>query len=204
MTSSDEKRGGRKHPRYLLEGFNRTLVECGLSDLGYEGEKFTWERSRGSERWVQERLDRALATKDWIEWFPEAEIRILEVSTSDHLPLRLLLNKQVYRPKERRFLFEIVWIKEGECRNIVQEGWNANGVSDIVDKMARWCAKLEEWGGGLLKEMRSQMENCRRELRRYRSRRDSYGILRYNRVRWEYLCLLEKQEIYWKQMAKQF
>lgn len=59
-------------------------------------------------------------------------------------------------------------------------------------------------GGGLLKNMRDQMMKCRREMKKYRSRRDSDGILKYNRERWEYLCLLEKQEIYWRQREKQF
>lgn len=61
-----EKRGGRGHPRHLLEGFRSTLEDCSLLDLGYQGEWFTWEKSRGTERWVQERLDRGLANKEWM------------------------------------------------------------------------------------------------------------------------------------------
>ncbi|KAL8107899.1 hypothetical protein AgCh_024343 [Apium graveolens] len=93
-----EKVGGRPHPRYLLEGFNNTIMECGLEDLGFNGSAFTWEKSRGTEAWIQER-----------------------------------------------------------------------GV-----------------------------------LRKLRSRRDGYGVRRYNEVRWEFLKLLEQQEVYWKQRAKQF
>lgn len=55
-----------------------------------------------------------------------------------------------------------------------------------------------------MKELRAKLDNCRRDMKKFRSRRDSYGVLNYNRVRWEYLCLLEKQEIYWKQRVKQF
>lgn len=126
------------------------------------------------------------------------------MSTSDHLPLLLQLNRQVYVPKTRRFKFENLWIREQECRNIIQECLNKEGVTDIMDKMLECCAKLEEWGGGVIKEMRVKLGNYRRELRKYRSRRDSVGIQRYNQLRWEYLRLLEKQEIYWRQRAKQF
>lgn len=69
MVSADEKSGGRQHPRFLLEGFNHAIVESGLEDLSYVGEKLTWERFRGSEKWIQERLDRGLATKDWKDLF---------------------------------------------------------------------------------------------------------------------------------------
>lgn len=41
------------------------------------------------------------------------------------------------------------------------------------------------------------------KLRRLRSRMDDGGVRQYNEVRWQYLNLLEKQEIYWHQRAKQ-
>lgn len=55
MMYRDEKRGGREHPSNLLMGFTDTIHDCGLRDLGYVGEKFTWERSRGQANWIQER-----------------------------------------------------------------------------------------------------------------------------------------------------
>ncbi|XP_074377752.1 uncharacterized protein LOC141719274 [Apium graveolens] len=176
----EEKKGGRSRPRYRLEGFSEAVMDCGLMDLGYTGEKYTWERSRGTDRWIQERLDRGLVNKEWRDLFPDAEVRVLKVSTSDHLPLYLQLNRQVYVPKARRFKFENMWIREKECRNIVQECWSKEGVNDIIDKMLECCAKLEEWGGGMAKEMRTQLANYRKDLRKFRSRRDSEGIQKYN------------------------
>lgn len=99
MSSMEEKRGGNRQPRALLTGFSETILECGLEDLGFRGDIFTWERARGTERWVQERLDRGLSMKKWREMFPAAEVHIHEVSTSDHLPLFLQLNRQVYPQK---------------------------------------------------------------------------------------------------------
>ncbi|XP_074328097.1 uncharacterized protein LOC141666010 [Apium graveolens] len=93
MMTEDEKKGGRCHPRALLNGFSETTMECGLLDLGFTGDKFTWERCRGTERWISERLDRGLATSEWRSLFPEAEIKVHALSTSDHLPLCLQLDK---------------------------------------------------------------------------------------------------------------
>ncbi|XP_074337514.1 uncharacterized protein LOC141674712 [Apium graveolens] len=87
MLYADKKRGGRIHPRNLLVGFGDTITACGLSDLGFKGENYTWEKSRGNNGWVQERLDRGLANNAWRIMFSEAEIKVLEVATSDHLPL---------------------------------------------------------------------------------------------------------------------
>lgn len=122
------------------------MIDCNLFDLGFVGEKYTWERCRGSNNWVQERLDRGLATKDWMDFFPATEVRVLEVSSSDHLPLFIYLNRQIYIHRERRFRFENAWIKESDCRNIVQECWGMRIEPNIMEKMVRVCAKLEEWG----------------------------------------------------------
>lgn len=48
MMYMDEKRGGGEHPKRLLEGFVKTINDCNLIDLGFNGEKYTWEKSRGS------------------------------------------------------------------------------------------------------------------------------------------------------------
>lgn len=50
--------------------------------------------------------------------------------------------------------------------------------------------------GGLVKEMKAQMNVCRKEMKKLHSRRDVKGVLQYNRVRWDYLCLLEKKKIF--------
>lgn len=49
-----EKVGGHPHPTGLLEGFIKVVMECGLEDLGFNGSEFTWEKSRGTDIWIQE------------------------------------------------------------------------------------------------------------------------------------------------------
>lgn len=109
-----EKAGGRVQSRFLLEGFKETIHDCGLMDLGFVGSIFTWEKSRGSASWVQERLDRGLVTQEWKTNFPLFEVRVIDVSTSNHLPMFLQKNKQVYVPKGRQFRFENMWIRKKE------------------------------------------------------------------------------------------
>ncbi|XP_074342351.1 uncharacterized protein LOC141679878 [Apium graveolens] len=148
-----EKRGGSSHPRSLLQGFSDTVADCGLIDLGFEGECFTWERCRGTDLWIHERLDRGLANREWMEFFPNATVKVVDVSTSNHLPLFLDLNKKVYVPKEKRFRFENIWIHEKDCFNVVNNCWMDMERRDLMQKLAQCCVKLEEWGGGLVKEM---------------------------------------------------
>ncbi|XP_074369753.1 uncharacterized protein LOC141711250 [Apium graveolens] len=199
-----EKNGGRPHPSVLLEGFSNTVNECGLIEISSSGSAYTWERSRGTVRWIQEKLDRGLANHEWRNMFSTAEVRVLEVSTSDHLPLYLELNRTMYTPKVRCFKFENVWIREDECKKVIQESWGYVEGRSIMEKMEYCCLKLEEWGGGKVKEMRLQIQECINNMKKFRSRRDGYGVTKYNEAREEFLKLLEKQEVYWKQRSKQF
>ncbi|XP_074378457.1 uncharacterized protein LOC141719994 [Apium graveolens] len=121
MLYAHEKRGGRNHARVLLEGFQEVVHESGLSDLGYIGSEFTWERARGTDHWIQERLDRGFANQEWRHMFPQATVTVMEVSTSDHMPLFVELNKTRYVPKSKRFRFENMWIKEEQCMKLVQD-----------------------------------------------------------------------------------
>lgn len=80
--------------------------------------------------------------------FPRATVKVIEVSTSDHMPLFLELNKFMYAPKKKHLCFENMWIKEEQCLNLVQESWTQATGRSIVEKMDYCCLKLEEWGGG--------------------------------------------------------
>ncbi|XP_074352478.1 uncharacterized protein LOC141691607 [Apium graveolens] len=204
IVSLEEKRGGKQQPRRLMEGFWDAIMDYGLHDLGFTGDIFTWDRSRGTYKWVQERLDRGMATQQWMNMFLLAEVTVLEVTTSDHLPLMLQLHRKVFEKRRCRFKFENIWIGEREYRNIVQECWRQDGERDLMEKIMSCSLKLEEWGGGLIREMKVQIGKYRKEMQRYRSRRDTFEIQKYDAARWQFIRLLEKQEIFWRQRAKQF
>lgn len=167
MMFAHEKKGGRPRSQALLDGFKHVVSECGLIEINTKGCDFTWERSRGTQNWIQEKLDRGMANQEWRNMFPTAEIEVMEISTSDHLPLFLELNRKVYIPKVKRFKFENVWIHEDECRKIVQMSWQQDENWSISHKMEYCCLKLEEWGGGKVKEMRLQIQQYRKDMRNF-------------------------------------
>jgi hypothetical protein len=60
---------------------------CKLIDLDYEGAQFTWTNNRESEEHIQVRLDRALATSTWLDFFPHYSVVHSAGMVSDHLAL---------------------------------------------------------------------------------------------------------------------
>lgn len=91
----------------------------GLSDLEFEGNQFTWEKGRGTNRWVEEKLDRILVSDSWLNLFDNAKATSFEASSSDHLPLAMWPNPKPSVRRVKQFRFENVWIRESRCREII-------------------------------------------------------------------------------------
>ncbi|XP_019191691.1 PREDICTED: uncharacterized protein LOC109186215 [Ipomoea nil] len=123
-----EKRGRHPHPEWLLRGFRHAVDSAGLRGLFFEGHQFTWEKGRGTENWVEEKLDRILANDSWFEKFDMARAISEDVPSSDHLPLIATLIPTARGNRVRRFRFENVWIKESRCRELLSLIWeNSRG-----------------------------------------------------------------------------
>ncbi|XP_062088747.1 uncharacterized protein LOC133795307 [Humulus lupulus] len=125
IISHEDKRGGLPYPNWLVQGFQDVIQECGLHDINLIGYQFTWEASRGTDRWIEVRLDRGLANQKWLDFFPLAKLFNLEVSSSDHCPLLL---DPCYRQRvflHRGFKFENAWIRELLCQQIIENSWNS-------------------------------------------------------------------------------
>jgi len=71
----------------LINGFQQAVLDSDLSDVLVEGYPFTWFKSLGRPRAVEERLDRALSYNLWFNIFPEASIESLLAPAFDHYPI---------------------------------------------------------------------------------------------------------------------
>lgn len=60
MLYEADKKGLHPHPKSLLDGFGKCIEDTDLVELDLHGGVFTWEKSRGSKDWIQEKLDRIL------------------------------------------------------------------------------------------------------------------------------------------------
>ncbi|XP_019179933.1 PREDICTED: uncharacterized protein LOC109175136 [Ipomoea nil] len=120
-----EKRGIHSHPESLIEGFNDALGDCRLNDLGMVGGRFAWERGHGTAEWVEERLDRAVATMEWADLYEDVVVRNLHTLSSDHNALFIDVESGPVRTTMRSFKFESAWLLE----EVVQRWSMKHGVS---------------------------------------------------------------------------
>ncbi|KAK1362169.1 hypothetical protein POM88_046643 [Heracleum sosnowskyi] len=97
-----------------LTGFNAKLCVVARfisEDMPLIGYPFTWERCRGTENWVEVRLDRALVSESFLHLFKGAKLINLEVSTSDHCHILLEPDDCSSVRTVKPFRFENAWLR---------------------------------------------------------------------------------------------
>ena len=125
IMASNEKQGGLPKPLNQMQVFWATLLHCGLVDLGFQGNIFTWNNGRPGDAFVQESLDRACATVEWKEIFLAARVIHLQSSYFDHVPIPITTHDP-NQPNRRRKIpkwFEEKWATKPDCERVIQEAW---------------------------------------------------------------------------------
>ncbi|XP_060969468.1 uncharacterized protein LOC133036755 [Cannabis sativa] len=199
----DDKKGGNPYPRWLVEGFNDTLVDYGLHDLELYGYPYTWERSRGKPEWVEVRIDRALVNQSWLGFFPLAKLFNLEVSTSDHTPLNLVLVNEVVVARNHVLRFENAWLKEPLFFEIVKSCWGNDASSGIMAKVKNCGEVLGRWGKDYSGNFPKRIKECKLEVQRWKRGRDAMSLENFNNASAKLNKVLLQREIFWKQRSKQ-
>ena len=124
LSPSDKKRGVA-HPDLHFLGFHGALTDCSLNELFLHGYGFTWEQSRGSPHWVQEKLDRCFVTANWLEVFPSHKLSNLFAATSDHSPILLQFSPPSHGNVSHRYRFENLWLREEEFVSSFEMWWGS-------------------------------------------------------------------------------
>lgn len=116
----------------------KALADCGLSDLGYAGCRFTWSNNRVAPSTVRCRLDRVCANGLALQRFNTVAVSHIELPGSDHILIRLQLKRSDQAQPHSRwrpFRFEAMWIRRDDCEEIVWKAWEEGGSGSSVDGM---------------------------------------------------------------------
>lgn len=153
-----------------MNAFNMALTECGLSDLGFVGCRYTWSNNRLAPRTVSCRLDRVCANQSARLQFPTAQVSHIEQPGSDHIPILLELER-IPNPisglglRRRPFRFESLWVRKDDCKAIVRKVWEDDSGLDqsytMVHNGEICRAELLQW---------SKSTNPNREIDRTQKR----------------------------------
>ncbi|XP_042942950.1 uncharacterized protein LOC122277139 [Carya illinoinensis] len=122
----EEQFGSHARPFHQMEAFRSVVNDCGMQDLGYNGDCFTWSNRKEGSDFTKARLDRAFVNKGW---------RDLKLINS---------------------VYEAAWGKKEECGLLVKQAWlqschlspklkaSREGLINCREKLKAWGRKIQQ------------------------------------------------------------
>ncbi|XP_057761117.1 uncharacterized protein LOC130981550 [Arachis stenosperma] len=99
--------------------FADCLLECGLQDLGFKGQPFTWQKGI-----IRRRLDRYVTNAAWSQRFSSAVVKHLPKLKSDHVSIFLeLWVDSTAASSCRPFRFLASWLTHENFNSMLKTNW---------------------------------------------------------------------------------
>ncbi|XP_050263997.1 uncharacterized protein LOC126708238 [Quercus robur] len=179
-----------------------------LVDLPLEGASFTWFRDSGSD--CMSRIDRTLASVDWVDHFGNVSQRVLPRVVSDHCPL-LVVAGSVNKGRSA-FKFENMWLKEEGFVERVRQWWNgyyfSGSPSFILGcKLKALKEDLKKWNKEEFGDLAFRKKCLLSDLLGLDAREDLSGLshedqTRRTQIKGEIAHLASLEEISWRQKSR--
>ncbi|KAI5336490.1 hypothetical protein L3X38_015758 [Prunus dulcis] len=201
-----EKSGGNPILHSTPRCLQRFMDSNSLLDLGYIGQRFTWQNNHVDGSFIQERIDRGLVNEEWLIAWPESQVYHCPMMGSDHCPILVETSSRIIAgPKP--FRFEAVWAEDPECESMVQQGWDlaSNG-----DNLSRWVLslkscelKLRKWSKLKFKDRRFQIDFLYGELKGLQNFMEDADVrVHADTIISSIDSLWELEEIFWHQRSR--
>ncbi|KAL9660516.1 hypothetical protein QQ045_025331 [Rhodiola kirilowii] len=201
---SYEEKGRRERQAWQMNNFRSCLADCSLTDLGYDGDRFTYSNRRRGDDDVRARLERVVVNQAWRSLFPNAVVKHSIANSSDHTPIVLFLSERAKVNKEKIFHFEPMWLRHMDFKDRVREFWKEQeGVYDFAEKLRRFMQSLNKWNWSAFGDVRKKLHCLKERLQLVRAlpktqeRVEEEAQLSDDIDEW-----LEREELLWRQRSR--
>uniref|UniRef100_A0A2N9GCH6 Reverse transcriptase domain-containing protein n=1 Tax=Fagus sylvatica TaxID=28930 RepID=A0A2N9GCH6_FAGSY len=210
IMDNGEKLGFRSRAQRLMNNFREALTDCGLSDLGFQGPKFTWSNLQSNENVIFARLDRGVSTREWLRLFPATKVRILPFAPSDHHAVIVDYNFEVTQSIRRKhqFKFQAIWVKREGCEEVVRKAWetpqDGTRMFQLCQKIKGCRMVLTQWNKHEILSLPSKIKGLRAKLSNidnniHKVWQDHARLTERHATRKELNHFISQEEIYWRQ-----
>lgn len=172
------KNNGRINLR-SMNMFRRLLDDLELQELHLQGRLYTWSNERDDP--TLERIDRVFATEEWLDLFPDHNLRALASECSDHAPL-LLRTCCVFKSFQR-FRFENIWPKYEGCLQTIEAAWTCPWPDGSMDafrtldyKLRNTAIALKRWSAKHVGSVRLQLAIAKEIVYRFDQAQDTRAL----------------------------
>ncbi|KAK2424153.1 hypothetical protein QL285_034543 [Trifolium repens] len=205
IISAEEKKGGLARSHGQLEVGRQAVLDCHLTDLGFEGYPLTWSNGRHDNDNIQCRLDRVMASDGFINRFSPIRVLHLPRYGSDHAALIITLeapSQQEQRRRKRIFRFEESWTGNARCESLIKACWSHANTSCSA-KLNNLQNLGKELGDHTVGSIRKEIVRIEKILQDHTMWDDSGGcIQRYKDLEFKLGELLKEEEIMWRQRSR--
>ena len=207
ITRQSEKLGGSIRSQAQMQLFRDVIDECGFMDLGFTGVQFTWKKHFFDGHSVWERLDRGLATREWMLKFAGTRVHHLPSFTSDHNPLWIVPRDLIFSNTTKPFRFEEMWLAEKGCTDTIQAVWAEQNSTDlgtrIIKKIEKCGVELKKWSMKNFGSIRRELELKKKEIvKAEKEAMRSRQNFRVKELMLELNNLMDKEARMWLQRSK--
>ncbi|XP_055826362.1 uncharacterized protein LOC129894731 [Solanum dulcamara] len=168
ITEPEEKLGGVTYNMRKSLEFISIIQACGLQDLGFSGQKYTWSNQRGIFFRIWKRLDRGMVNDKWLEVMPQTTITHLPTVGSDHCPLLLEFTEH-HQHQIKYFKFMNCWTDHHSFMDTVSNCWNRNIEGNPMwcfhQKMKRLSNTLSRWSRMQFGDIYAKVKECEAKVR---------------------------------------
>ncbi|KAL8487645.1 hypothetical protein ACS0TY_024095 [Phlomoides rotata] len=188
----------------VSDGITWRFTDCDLSDIALCGHPFTWSRGRGSNNFVEQRLDCAMGNRSRHDLFPRAKILNLVAPISDHNPILLDLESTIHIVRKSLFHFENKWFEEYDLPVVVKRSWKGFWDLEFSKRLLGMSDTLQLWGTHVMNALKLSKLELERELKRLQAHTDAVSVNLFSEVRNKLSQLIVKKDLHWHQRAKIF
>ena len=179
ILNSSEKLGGNPPGLNITQMFRDTINVCNLNDLGFSCDIFTWANNHDHDNsHMKCRLDRFLATPEWISLFPNHSNTHFIKFGSDHNPILLEFSKFNHdRSKFHKVQrFEQIWLNNEGHNKVVQQTW-ANSQIPIAQRLSLTLTNMSNWGKETFGNIHRRIGTTQEALGALYNMSDQQGIM---------------------------
>jgi hypothetical protein len=210
IVEQSEKKWGALRREGQMEGFRKALEVGQLGDLGYSGPRFTWSNRRQDGTFTKKRLDRAVANLEWLSRFQYVVVQVLAAQASYHNPLLVEFSEYPAETlsNKRSFKFEACWTTDEEWKAVVQAEWDSyppvgDPMQDVQNRLSLCQKALTRWSWKKFGNSHKQLKKKTKMLIKLQEKKSPAVIPEIKRLQEEIDGILEREDIRWKQRAKQ-
>ncbi|XP_026403839.1 uncharacterized protein LOC113299110 isoform X2 [Papaver somniferum] len=204
----NEKAGGKEPSASQLQELKDVMNQCGLTDLGANGPRYTWNNKRARLANIKERLDHVLSNEDWCKSFKNAQVYHLSYFNLDHRTLLIYLEpKKVF--KQRPFRFEAMWASDTRYTDVVKENRHrptSNNNHSYFENVERLQKETKNWNKNVFGNLYNRIESA---LANLNLSQDAFDFSPIDEAKshmvnclCEYLNLLKLEEIFWRKKSR--